>query len=475
MNTIATATPPATPHAAPAPLLATLAAFGHGLRLDAVPADARRQAKLCLLDTLGCMLAGADTEEGARFLRAEREAIGAPAVAATALPAAALGRVLGYWGDLFELNDLIGGHASIGNVATALAVARAQRSDGAALLRALIAGLEITSRVSEAHTRDKKPYPECGIVSVSVQSAIGASAVAASLCRLEGPAYADTLAIAGTIASWGPAEVIFGDGGTIKPILFGACPADSAVRAVGYARQGLGGPPRLLESRIGLFATVARRFDEALLRDDTRWHLLAPQRKLHACCGFTHSTIDVIGRLRARGIDLAAARRIELGVPAYIIPAISKPRAPTTPNEARFHIEYCAALAALGADVILPAHSTGFAAHMADPALPALMAKMAVQPIELPPGTGGHLYNHCRVRVELADGTAVEEAETAPRGSHARPLSEAELFDKFTRLAGPRLAADRVAACIDRCMAIEREADLGWLQAIVDEALGWRG
>ncbi len=470
---ISTATPVTSSF--PQPALAALAHFGSSLTLDAVPLEVRRQAKLCLLDTLGCMLAGADTDEGERFLRAERQPVGVARDGAPAsLSTVALARVLGYWGDIFELNDLVGGHASIGNVATALAVARAQGSDGAALLRAVISGIEITSRVSEAHCRDKKPYPDCGIVAVSLQSAIGAAGAAASLCGLDRDTYAQALSIAGTIASWGPAEVIFGDGGTIKPVLFGACPADSAIRGVGYARQGLSGPPRLLESPIGLYATIARRWDEALLRDDGRWHLLSPQRKLHACCGFTHSSIDVVARLRQRGVDFTRAQRIELGLPAQIIPAISKPRPPMSPNEARFHIEYCVALAALGADVIVPSHSTNFGAHMQDARLRAVMDTIRVVPIELPPGTGGLLFNHCRVRVTAADGSLAQDAESSPRGSHAKPLGEQELFDKFARLASPRFSTARVQACIERCMNAERERDGRFVDSMIDEALGWR-
>src|SRR5690606_6052815 len=124
-----------------------------------------------------------------------------------------------------------------------------------------------------------KPYPDCGIVAVSIQSSIGAAAAAGLLCKREPGQLQQALAIAGTLSSWGPAEVIFGNGGTIKPVLFGACPADAAVRAVAYARQGLTGPPHLLDSRIGLFATIAHAYDDDVLRDQSHWHLLAPQRK----------------------------------------------------------------------------------------------------------------------------------------------------------------------------------------------------
>ena len=45
-------------------LLDSLARFATTLDLQRVPDSVRRQAGLCVLDTIGCMLAGADTPEG---------------------------------------------------------------------------------------------------------------------------------------------------------------------------------------------------------------------------------------------------------------------------------------------------------------------------------------------------------------------------------------------------------------------------
>ena len=458
--------------AAAQPLLAALADFGASLSLEAAPAEVRHQAKLCVLDTLGCMLAGADTEEGAMFLRAELQGLGS--AAGVELSPVAQARLHGYWGDIFELNDLVGGHASIGNVATALAVARSQGSDGAFLLRAVIAGIEITSRISESQLRDKKPYGDCGMVAVGMQSAVGAAAAAAVLAGLSPQDFAQALAISGAISNWCPAEVIFGDGGTIKPILFGACPADAGIRAVAYARQGLTGPPRLLESPIGWFATVAHRFDDELLRDNTRWHLLAPQRKLHACCGFTHSAIDVVSRMRQRGVDVAGAQRIEIGVPRYIIPAISKTRPPTSANEARFHLEYCAALAAHGVDVILPAHSIDFASQMAKPALCHTLQRMSVHAIELPPGAKGNPFNFCEVTVVGPDGQVFKDAGHAPRGSLGNPLDDTQLFEKFRALTRTRVAPETIETCIERTMNLEQQRDAQWIFELLDSARRWR-
>src|SRR5690606_5328916 len=108
---------------------------------------------------------------------------------------------------------------------------------------------------------------------------------------LSGTETSQAMAIASAMNTWCPAEAIFGQGGTIKPILFGANPASCAVQAVNYARHGLTGPQQLVESPIGLMTSLATGFDSTKLRNSENWFITRPQRKLHAMCGYTHASI----------------------------------------------------------------------------------------------------------------------------------------------------------------------------------------
>lgn len=150
-------------------LLDSLARFVTTLDLEHVPDIVRQQAGLCVLDTIGCMLAGADTPEGAMLLDAESASGGGGPLARVightqALPVEAAARVHGYWGDIFELNDLIGGHAGIGNVAAALALVEGCGASGAALTKAVIAGIEVTSRLYASVYPALKPYTDVAMV-----------------------------------------------------------------------------------------------------------------------------------------------------------------------------------------------------------------------------------------------------------------------------------------------------------------------
>lgn len=441
-----------------------LADFGHDLDLDQVPAVVKRQAGLCILDTIGCMLVGAESPEGIALLATERalsEGNGSARILGTriSVSADAAARVHGYWGDIFELNDLIGGHASIGNVAAALALVGDSCSSGSALLKSVIAGIEITSRIYTSVYSTLKPYTDVAMVTPGIVSAFGAAAVTASLRGMSREATREALVLAGALTTWCPAEAIFGDGGTMKPMLFGAWPASVGIRAGSYAQHGLTGPRYLLDSPIGLLATLSRNPDLSVVTNPDRWFLAEPRRKLHACCGYTHAAIDLIVDLRKRlGSDALADSQLRIAMPAYVIPAVSKTRLPRTSNEARFHLEYCVALAASGADVIVPQHSIDTKTHLQRDDVRHMLANIEV----IPDASLTH-YHQCEITV-LRHGEEVAcERSIGPLGSPQNPMSDTEVIEKFQRLTAHRLDARTAIAYTARFLDLEQEADCNWI------------
>ncbi|WP_433948325.1 MmgE/PrpD family protein [Brevundimonas diminuta] len=443
-----------------------LADFAYGLDLRRVPQAVRRQGALTLLDTVGCMIAGSAAEEAGLLIAAEagHGANGPASVMGSPLrlPAAAAARINGYMGDIFEINDLTGGHAGIGNVATAIAAAEVIGASGQDLLAALICGVETTTRIYKAFYPHMKPYSECGMVPVGVPSSVGSAAVAGRLFGLDRQQMREALAIAAALSGWCPAETVFGQGSTIKPLLFGGAPASTGLTAARYARAGLTGPPAILESPIGYFATVARTFDADALEDGA-WGLAEPRRKLHACCGYIHSAIDAIVRLHAadpEGLDSATSVRVAM--PAYVMPAVGKTALPRTANEARFNARYCLALAASGADAIVPDHSERFGEHLAHPAV-----VRAWDRIEIAADASLDHYHQAVVRLFDAGGQTGELRVEAPRGSPHNPLSDEAVIAKFDGLASPVFGASRAAALRERLLGVESIGALGPLFALL--------
>ena len=449
-----------------APALALLARHASRLTLASAPERVRRQARLCILDTVGCMIAGTQTEEARLVLACEPADAGADLVTVpgTAERRGLLGalRVNGYLGDVLELNDLIGGHASIGNVAAAMALAEAGGASGAALLEAVIRGIEVTTRVYSAVYPSLKRYTEVGMVPVGLPSAIGAAAAAARLLDLDEAQTLHAMAIAGGLAGWCPAEVIFGQGGTMKPLLFGAQPAATGVTAARYARHGMTGPQRLLESKVGYLATTSLSGTVDTSPWQATWALQQPRRKLHACCGYLHSAVDAVSRLRAECGDALQRGALQVRVPPYVADVVSKTAPPSSANDARFHLQYCLALAVCGSDVILPVHSIHFQSHCCQPDVEAAMAR--VQVVQDP--ALSH-YHQCALTFTADDGTRRTVAVSAPRGAPSEPLSDQDVVDKFLALSTPVIGPAAAGRFADSVLNLENCADTRDLMRLV--------
>lgn len=426
-----------------------------------VPKEVKAQARLCLLDTIGCMISGSTTDAAQRIAAAELAANPGKQCSIAGGKRGGLlsaARINAYQGDIFELNDLIAGHASIGNVAAALALGQVRRVSGETLEVALVAGIETTARVYGAFYPYQKSLEEVGMVSVGMPSAIGSAAACARILDLSPSQTADALAIAAAWANWCPAEVIFGDGRGAKPMLFGGLPANAGISAALAAEQGISGPPDILSSAMGFFATVATQWSSDPFHSST-WALSQPRRKLHACCGYIHSAYDAALDLRkAEGFDISDILDASVEVPAYTIPAIRKNHLPTTANEARFHLQYMLAHAFTGLEAVTPATSEAFEAECARPELLGLFDKIRVEP-----GAGLRHYHQSRLTVTLVDGRTFSVANDAPRGSDRNPLGDDAIVEKFRNLSGPVMGESRTERLIALCLGLSNLPEIGTL------------
>ncbi len=431
---------------------------------DKLPAAVVTQAKLCILDTIGCIVAGMQADEARLLLGSP----GAPThgddlasifVHGNKMPIAAAVIANGYAGDILELNDLIGGHASIGCVTAAVATAEAVGATGRQLIEAVARAIELTSAVYTAVYPSLKPYSEVGMTPVGLPSSVGTAAGVAHLRGLNDEQTRHALAISGALAGWCPAEVIFRQGGTVKPMLFGAQPAATGVAAVQYAAHGMTGPLRLFDGDLGYFSTVSTNDRQNSQAISETWALLAPRRKLHACCGYIHSAVDALIALRREWQGNLGDCDIEVRLPAYVHEAVAKSQPPHTANEARFDIRYCLALAACGFDAILPEHSLGHREYLNRPDVRAVMPNIVAV---VDPTLHHYERSHVSVRYRHTDRSQ-SMYQDAPRGAPSNPLSQSELIEKFVTLVSWCIPPDSALAYAKRVLSIENEPVSDWL------------
>ena len=99
------------------PMIDVLADFAFDLSLDAVPPAVAHQAPLSILDIVGCIVSGACNEDTVRIADVEIRSSKTGTVRVVGrrerLIAEAACRINAFSGDIFELDDLTGGHSGI--------------------------------------------------------------------------------------------------------------------------------------------------------------------------------------------------------------------------------------------------------------------------------------------------------------------------------------------------------------------------
>jgi 2-methylcitrate dehydratase PrpD len=413
-------------------LFLPLADFADGLDLAQVPHEVLVQSRLEVLDTIGCIVAGAAEPDSRRIVAAERRALRGPTArlfcSAERLPVEIAARLNSYLGDVCEHNDLVGSHASIATLPAAMAVADQVKASGADLMRAYIAGTEIVTRLYTAYYAWKKPYTDVGIAPPGIINTIGSAAGCAMLLGLNHAQILEAMAIGGGLAGWCPVGAVYDEGATIKPMMHGAWPASIGVLAARYAQGGMTGPVKVLESPMGLFSSLATHFDETQITDPGVWHLANPRRKYHAACGYTHAGFDATRALyHELGAEtLASAREININVPFYTHRAVAKDGPPETPTQSRFHLPFAAALAAIGEDGVRPEHGRELDKWLAREDLRAMLDRIRIVVDE----RFTH-YEQCSIDLVTANGEVIHREGQPPRGAPANPMTADMVRDKF--------------------------------------------
>lgn len=449
-----------------------LARFAVACRDAPLPAEITGDVVHRILDVLGNCLAG----------RAESEDAGAPDAAvlrlvagwggvreATAigsgerLPAPNAALANGTFAHLLDFDDthlpsVL--HPSAGVVPAALAAAEATAAPTAVLLAAVAAGIEIANRLGMAsYSPDlgNSVFFDKGLHATSICGALGAAAAAGLAYGLDAEALASAMGIAASMGA-GLLEANR-TGGTVKRVHCGWA-AHGGVVAAALAREGVTGPPTVLEGRFGFFnAYLDGKYDADALTGDlgTRWELLRTVYKPYPSNHFTHPGIDCALALRARGLAASDVRYVELGVAAPVLRTIAEPRElkvrPATGYHAKFSGPYTVARALLGGGG-LGLHLDDFSAEaLADPLLRGLAERVEVVADEAATARFPTAFAAV-LRVTTHAGEVLEHRVDCSRGGPEHPLSRGELLGKFRLNALRALPADRTGQLLDAVVAM---------------------
>jgi 2-methylcitrate dehydratase len=293
-----------------------LADWSLAVRTEDISDAVLRQAKLLLLDTIGCGYAALGEETAHAVIATMAEAGGAPqctaignqnktSAANAVLLNGALCRIL-------DLNDYvntksgqIGGHPS-DNIPVALAAAELSSASGRDVLAAIVVGYEIYGRLKEAM---ESPSDWDGIM----VSGFAAPAMAARLLGHDRVQLANALALSGARAPT-PLVVRHGAISAAKSVA-NALVAQNAMQATMMAKHGITGPLDLFESPHGL-GSLFPKLDGSLTAPLTEdCYLMGCHVKAYPCLAtgqsIVHAALDIHRQVHG---DVERLDRIEVAI-----------------------------------------------------------------------------------------------------------------------------------------------------------------
>jgi len=393
------------------------------------PAD-RHRAALHLLDWIGCAAAGALTPPGIamREFAATMPGGRCRSFGGALLAGRDAALVNGALGNVLEMDDLYRTallHPAPVVVPAALAMAEETGASAENLLDAVVRGYEAMIRVGRsvgpAHYRHFHNTATCGV--------FGSAAAAGSLLGLDEDQLVNAIGNAGTQAS-GFWQCRLED--TMSKQLHNGRAAQSGLIAAQLAMHQFTGAQQILEGPLGFYAGMCPDASPELLLQGAEgpWLIHGTSFKPWPACRHTHPAIDAVLALR----DSARTRHVSRIVIETFADAvrICDNRDPRTSVEAKFSLQHAAATVLLRGAPILENFD---AAAAADPVIAGLRRKVEVQANE----TLSRAYPArfgASVRIEFADGSAIQQAVSDALGDPENPLTESALAGKARMLLG---------------------------------------
>lgn len=322
---------------------------------EKLPDRVRLQAKLSIFDFAASVLAGVSSAE-ADAGRAMLPMFGAgscPLIAesqtASVFGAAFYHSLVATVADVDDSHCFASGlHLSATIVPPALALGEAQLCSSDTLIRAVLAGYEVSSRISRAVDKGMRRN---GFHATGTVGPFGACAAACVMLGLQRPQIVNAFGIA---ASAGGGIFAFQPEGSSVRHAHGAWASVNGLASAVMAQHGITGPAHALEGKDGFLSAYAGDYQARFIRAPVpshsgKYEIENIYRKLFSACGHSLPAITAALDVRAQIADYNEIERIE--VLGYAASARLTNANPTSVGAAKFSMPFIVALAILFGDV----------------------------------------------------------------------------------------------------------------------------
>ena len=427
--------------------------FITSLELKDLPPQVVARAKLCIMDAVGIMLGGLDTR-AARIARGLAESRGGKeestlfgSGAKVPAPQAASANCVA--ADTLDFGDghNLGGPPGSVVVPSALAVAEAQRSSGARLVEAVVAGYEVSIRAM-AYISNGEPGPsgETPAFPATGQAyhhpgtggAYGAAAAAAKLLGCDQDQTAHTLGIAAAHApSTRPFTIQFMGHMAKGAMGWGGL---TGVEAAYLAQHGFTGPNTIFDDEASRGTSV-----DTL---GSAFEILNTYFKPYPACRYLHTALDAtLALIEKHSLSADQVSSVKVVIRDRQA-TFSNPR-PVSIQQAQYSFPFT-----IGAVLAYGHHGpdTMTEEKLTDPAILQQADKVVMVPnpsVNLTDWTTD-------VVIETRDAKTHRRQVAWPKGDPRNPMTEEELTSKFLGMATPALGEARARRALEAIQNLER-------------------
>ena len=405
-------------------------------RFENFDRETLEHAKSRIIDTVGCLIGGANAPGNSEFVNLVRHWGGREEATilihgdkAPAQNAAMANCIMARSFDFEPVSPVIDGRAAAAHVSgttvmTAITMGEVKDINGKELLCALLVGDDVVTRILLAGSGSGLRWGWCRIGPINP---FGATAIAGRILGLNKKQMKNAFGIVINLIG-GSFDTIQNTTTSFK--LTQGTSARHGIFSAELARAGWTGLEDALFGKYGFYHlfTEGCRYPEILTRDLGKKYYSDGSFKPYSCCRATHGAIDcALAMVQKHGIDGEDIKEIVLQVPAsYSDDTLVLPfKIGDFPHaDAAFSFQYTVATALLK-KCVKPEHFTEEAIH--DPQINEYIRKIKVL-AELPEGK----KPSTRLKATMKDGKEIIESSDYAKGDRLEnPMSKDEIIAKF--------------------------------------------
>lgn len=353
--------------------------------------------------------------------------------------------------ELDDVHRFSHAHCALSVIPPALSVGEVEGSNGKQLIEAVVGGYEVINRVgrciSPSIFLDRRCMP------CTVMGNLGTSAACGKLLGFDGDLLARTFGSTCFITPMAPVES-YRLGTTIKEFSMGWA-GYSGVMAVELAKNGFSGSPFMIESEFGFCVNACNDYDLSKITDTLgkEYEIMYAGIKPYAHCRQAHSTIDCALELRNKfGLDKLVNDIKHIQVRTFSVATRGASKEFASISAAKYSIPFAVAVSIVYGDAWIDQYVSE---NLTDPTIVALAQKVdtCCDP-ELEA-----LYDEkwpAIVEIEMNDGQVFSARRDLMKGEPEHPLSDDELYKKFSSLTARGLQKEKAQKLWDLIFNIEK-------------------